>query len=320
MGAVGTHRGPADEGVTARPLGRLDDTPLLGAGARRAATPPSRRRRRPSDGCSSSSRGRGAATRWPSPGSTPRSRRCWRGAPGPRTCGCCWSAGRASGWPTPVAGGPTPTAGPAARGCGGRCARPTPTCSRPPGTAPSASRPPGRSTWSAPTAATTRAAPCAAGPSPGRCPRPGRPTSGSAATWAVTGSRPTPSCCRTASTTGRCPATAPSWSPRTAGARWRCPGSAVAPACRRRRRPPSTRPGRQLGLLGVDDLPVVGVRQLTRPGAEIERWVVTLAGPDGEVVAAVESRPSEQAAHLTCHAAHPAHSRTWHVTLESAGG
>ena len=71
-----------------------------------------------------------------------------------------------------------------------------------------------------------------------------------------------------------------------------------------------------LGLLGVDDLPVVGVRQLTRPGAEIERWVVTLAGPDGEVVAAVESRPSEQAAHLTCHAAHPAHSRTWHVTLE----
>ena len=75
-----------------------------------------------------------------------------------------------------------------------------------------------------------------------------------------------------------------------------------------------------LGLLGVHDLPVVGVRQLTRPGAEIERWVVTLASPDGEVVAAVESRPSEQAAHLTCHAAHPAHSRTWHVTLESAGG
>jgi hypothetical protein len=73
---------------------------------------------------------------------------------------------------------------------------------------------------------------------------------------------------------------------------------------------------RELGLLGVDDLPVVGVRQLTRPGAEIERWVVTLAGPDGEVVAAVESRPSEQAAHLTCHATHPAHSRTWHVTLE----
>jgi hypothetical protein len=73
----------------------------------------------------------------------------------------------------------------------------------------------------------------------------------------------------------------------------------------------------QLGLLGVDDLPVVAVRQLTRPGAEVERWVVTLAGPDGEVVADVESRPSEQAAHLTCHATHPAHSRTWHVTLQA---
>jgi hypothetical protein len=72
----------------------------------------------------------------------------------------------------------------------------------------------------------------------------------------------------------------------------------------------------ELGLLGVDDLPVVGVRQLTRPGAEIERWTVTLAGPDGEVVAAVESRPSAEAALLTCHATHPAHWRTWHVTLE----
>lgn len=73
---------------------------------------------------------------------------------------------------------------------------------------------------------------------------------------------------------------------------------------------------RELDLLGVDDLPVADVRQLTRPGADVERWVVTLAGPDGPVVAAVESRPSEEAAHLTCHATHPAHSRTWHVTLE----
>jgi hypothetical protein len=71
-----------------------------------------------------------------------------------------------------------------------------------------------------------------------------------------------------------------------------------------------------LGLLGVEDLPVVGVRQLTRPGAVVERWTVTLAGPDGEIVAAVESRPSDEAAHLTCHATHPAHSRSWHVTLE----
>jgi hypothetical protein len=72
----------------------------------------------------------------------------------------------------------------------------------------------------------------------------------------------------------------------------------------------------ELGLLGVEDLPVVGVRQLTRPGAVVERWTVTLAGPDGEIVAAVESRPSDEATHLTCHATHPAHSRSWHVMLE----
>jgi hypothetical protein len=75
-----------------------------------------------------------------------------------------------------------------------------------------------------------------------------------------------------------------------------------------------------LGLLGVDDLPVVEVRSLTAAGAEVERWVVTLRGPDGEVVAAVESRPSPEAALLTCHATHPAHSRQWQVTLESSGG
>jgi hypothetical protein len=75
----------------------------------------------------------------------------------------------------------------------------------------------------------------------------------------------------------------------------------------------------ELGLLGVDDLPVTGVRTLTAPGAEIERWTVTLAGPDGDVVAIVESRPSDAAAHLTCRATHPAHTRTWHVqTLPAA--
>jgi hypothetical protein len=72
----------------------------------------------------------------------------------------------------------------------------------------------------------------------------------------------------------------------------------------------------ELGLLGIDDLPVVSVRQLTRPGEEIERWVVTLAGPGSDVVAAVESRPSDQLVRLTCRATHPAHARTWHVTLE----
>ena len=71
----------------------------------------------------------------------------------------------------------------------------------------------------------------------------------------------------------------------------------------------------QLGLLGLHDLPVTGLRPLTGPGAEIERWSVTLAGPDGDVVALVESRPSDAAARLTCQATHPAHARTWHVQL-----
>jgi hypothetical protein len=71
----------------------------------------------------------------------------------------------------------------------------------------------------------------------------------------------------------------------------------------------------ELGLLGVDDLPVVSVEQRTPPGSEVERWLVTLAGPDGQVVTSVESRPSATAAHLTCRATHPAHSRTWHVAF-----
>ncbi|MGZ4621569.1 MAG: sucrase ferredoxin [Blastococcus sp.] len=71
----------------------------------------------------------------------------------------------------------------------------------------------------------------------------------------------------------------------------------------------------ELGLLGVDDLAVVDVQALSSPGAVVERWTVTLAGPDGPVVAAVESRPSADAVQLTCRAVHPAHSRTWHVAL-----
>jgi len=70
-----------------------------------------------------------------------------------------------------------------------------------------------------------------------------------------------------------------------------------------------------LGLLGIDDLPVLSIEATTPAGAEVERWVVALAGPDGTVTAAVESRPSEEAALLTCRATHPAHSRTWHVDL-----
>ncbi|MCW2700944.1 MAG: putative sucraseferredoxin [Blastococcus sp.] len=73
-----------------------------------------------------------------------------------------------------------------------------------------------------------------------------------------------------------------------------------------------------LGLLGVDDLAVLSVHATTPPGAEIERWVVTMAGPEGTVTAEVESRPSAEATLLTCRATHPAHSRTWHVSLIGA--
>jgi hypothetical protein len=69
----------------------------------------------------------------------------------------------------------------------------------------------------------------------------------------------------------------------------------------------------ELGLLGIEDLPITGVRTLSSPGAEIERWTVTMTGPAGDVVVSVESRPSDAAAHLTCRATHPAHSRTWQV-------
>jgi hypothetical protein len=69
----------------------------------------------------------------------------------------------------------------------------------------------------------------------------------------------------------------------------------------------------ELGLLGVDDLPPRGVRTLTPPGAEVERWEVTLGGPDGDLVATVESRPSGDAVRLTCRALHPAHTRSWQL-------
>ena len=71
----------------------------------------------------------------------------------------------------------------------------------------------------------------------------------------------------------------------------------------------------QSAMLRLDALPVTAMRQLTPPGSEVERWTVTMAGPDGDVVATVESRPSAEAAPLTCRATHPAHSRTWRVSL-----
>jgi Sucrase/ferredoxin-like len=74
----------------------------------------------------------------------------------------------------------------------------------------------------------------------------------------------------------------------------------------------------QLGLLGVDDLPGRSVQRLTPAGSEVERWAVTLAGPDGAVVAEVESRPSAGTARLTCRAEHEAHTHLWSVRLVTA--
>jgi hypothetical protein len=69
----------------------------------------------------------------------------------------------------------------------------------------------------------------------------------------------------------------------------------------------------ELGLLGVDELAARSVRGLTGPGTEVERWEVVLAGPSGDVVVTVRSRPSDAAARLTCRAQHPAHSRVWEL-------
>ncbi|TYP88328.1 sucrase ferredoxin [Blastococcus xanthinilyticus] len=68
-----------------------------------------------------------------------------------------------------------------------------------------------------------------------------------------------------------------------------------------------------LGLLGVDDLPPLGVTPLPSESAGAERWEVTLAGPAGAVVVVtVESRPSPETVHLTCQATTAGRVRTWH--------
>ena len=72
------------------------------------------------------------------------------------------------------------------------------------------------------------------------------------------------------------------------------------------------------GLLGIADLPVRAVERLTEAGAAVERFSVALDGPDGPVVATVESGPSEEAVLLTCRATHPAHQRTWRLLGTSA--
>ncbi|MBM7804802.1 hypothetical protein JOD57_000639 [Geodermatophilus bullaregiensis] len=79
-----------------------------------------------------------------------------------------------------------------------------------------------------------------------------------------------------------------------------------------------------LGLLGVDDLPLRSSHRLPGSDAEetagVERFEVVLAGPDGDVVVRVESRPSDEAAQLTCRALHPAHSRVWTALSVSPAG
>jgi Sucrase/ferredoxin-like len=69
----------------------------------------------------------------------------------------------------------------------------------------------------------------------------------------------------------------------------------------------------RLGLLGVDDLLPVRSRTLTAPGSEVERFEVVLAGPGGDVLVTVESRPAAEAGRLTCRAVHPAHPRRWEL-------
>lgn len=68
----------------------------------------------------------------------------------------------------------------------------------------------------------------------------------------------------------------------------------------------------ELGLLGVGDLAPLRVRALPAPAPGIERFDVTLAGPDGAVQVTVESRLSTGSHRLTCAAAAPGHWRTWH--------
>ena len=68
----------------------------------------------------------------------------------------------------------------------------------------------------------------------------------------------------------------------------------------------------ELGLLGVADLRPRGVRALPPPTPGVDRFEVTLAGPDGDVLVTVESRLSTEAHRLTCSAALPGHWRTWH--------
>ncbi|WP_235564927.1 sucrase ferredoxin [Modestobacter sp. Leaf380] len=68
----------------------------------------------------------------------------------------------------------------------------------------------------------------------------------------------------------------------------------------------------ELGLLGVEDLPVRSVRALPAPDTGGERWAVTLGGPDGDLVLTLDARLSAESRLLTCAALRPGRWRTWH--------
>jgi hypothetical protein len=70
---------------------------------------------------------------------------------------------------------------------------------------------------------------------------------------------------------------------------------------------------RELGLLGVHDLPPRRVHALPSPAPGVERFDVVLIGPDGDVLVTVENRLSTEAQQLTCSAAQPGHWRSWHL-------
>ena len=174
----------------------------------------------------------------------------------------------------------------------------------------------GRPTWCARTAGTTPAARCAAVRWPARCRRRGRPTSGSAATSAVTGSPRTSSCCRTASTTGRCPGTARE----LVAAHER--GQVALPWLRGRAGVPP--PGQAAQHHARGELGLLGHR---RPAGASRSQPTDAAGGRGRAVDGDDGRSRRRgrrggrepavrrgADRLTCRATHPAHSRTWHVS------
>ncbi|MPQ97707.1 sucrase ferredoxin [Modestobacter sp. I12A-02628] len=69
----------------------------------------------------------------------------------------------------------------------------------------------------------------------------------------------------------------------------------------------------ELGLTGLADLPLLRLSTLDSPGADVERWAVTLAGPRGAVAVVVESRLPAHPDRLTCAAPGPGRARTWHA-------